>query len=66
MSFKNAIIIMTSNLGSKEIYKATAGQDNFGSLAQNETIKSLVMDQVCGGGEGGKGGEVCVHQVCLG
>ncbi|GLC51737.1 hypothetical protein PLESTB_000542600 [Pleodorina starrii] len=52
VSFKHTIIIMTSNLGSSEIYKATAGKGREaavaveGGVAANPQIKELVMDQV--------------------
>ncbi len=51
VSFKNAIIIMTSNLGSQEIYRESAGtsskKQNAGSTGkQREGIKDLVMEQV--------------------
>lgn len=71
MSFKHTIIIMTSNLGSAEIYKATAGKqqkqqqknkgaaEGEGGIAADPQIRELVMDQVsswwC----------VCVHRLCI-
>ncbi|PNW76423.1 hypothetical protein CHLRE_11g467575v5 [Chlamydomonas reinhardtii] len=50
VSFKHTIIIMTSNLGSSEIYKATAGRARTQlaatPLAADSNIRDLVMDQV--------------------
>lgn len=65
MSFKHTIIIMTSNLGSSEIYKATAGRARTQlaatPLAADSNIRDLVMDQVgpqgaAGEGQQGEGG----------
>ncbi|KAG2487646.1 hypothetical protein HYH03_013784 [Edaphochlamys debaryana] len=47
VSFKHTIIIMTSNLGSAEIYRATAGKGAAAAAAPVDTrIRELVMDQV--------------------
>ncbi|KXZ48462.1 hypothetical protein GPECTOR_27g632 [Gonium pectorale] len=47
VSFKHTIIIMTSNLGSGEIYRATAGRSQQGaSVAADPQIRELVMEQV--------------------
>ncbi|KAG2432113.1 hypothetical protein HXX76_009040 [Chlamydomonas incerta] len=48
VSFKHTIIIMTSNLGSAEIYKATAGRGRAATapVAADSNIRDLVMDQV--------------------
>ncbi|KAG2439046.1 hypothetical protein HYH02_006574 [Chlamydomonas schloesseri] len=53
VSFKHTIIIMTSNLGSGEIYKATAGRGRAAAaaaaqrpVAADAQIRDLVMDQV--------------------
>ncbi|EFJ41834.1 hypothetical protein VOLCADRAFT_40352, partial [Volvox carteri f. nagariensis] len=54
VSFKHTIIIMTSNLGSGEIYRATAGKSREavaaaaagGGVAADPQIRDLVMDQV--------------------
>lgn len=45
VSFKNAIIILTSNLGSKEIYRASAG-NSVVDVTRSENVRTLVMDQV--------------------
>ncbi|GLI70724.1 hypothetical protein VaNZ11_015748, partial [Volvox africanus] len=50
VSFKHTIIIMTSNLGSGEIYRATAGKSReavaAAAGASDPQIRDLVMDQV--------------------
>ncbi|GIL82455.1 hypothetical protein Vretifemale_11438, partial [Volvox reticuliferus] len=52
VSFKHTIIIMTSNLGSGEIYRATAGKTReavapaAGGVVSDPQIRDLVMDQV--------------------
>lgn len=48
MSFKNAIIILTSNLGSGNILEMTAAMEGESAAAQRLAIKSLVMAQVSG------------------
>lgn len=46
VSFKNSLIIMTSNLGSQEVYRHTAAPEAKNKPVDKEKIKELVMEQV--------------------